>query len=228
MKATHKPPRAQGDDEKMNRKANILRRGVLGTLVVLVLGAAFATSAGAAPAWRFEGKALTSTESETILGGAVESSMTIPGLTTKCENFLYKLTIKNKEGTTGEGSLTELPLYNCTTDSKWCTVETIGAESLPWTSKLSTISSKNYIIIEGVKVSIMYAGELCVLGETKVTVTGKAGGLIDNATETATFNAASFTATGTELKALGQKIEWNGVFPTEGFEWHRNQALTVS
>ena len=32
---------------------------------------------------------------EMVLGGAIESSMTIPGLTTKCENFLYKLTIKN-------------------------------------------------------------------------------------------------------------------------------------
>ena len=55
--------------------------------------------------------------SETIVGAAIDSSLTIPGLTTKCENFLYKLTIENGAGT-GKGSVTELPLYNCTTNSQ--------------------------------------------------------------------------------------------------------------
>jgi hypothetical protein len=190
-----------------------------------IICAVFASSAGAAPAWKFEGKSLEGTE--VILGGAVESSMTIPGLTTKCENFLYKLTIENSGGT-GKGSLTEVPLYNCTTNSKACTVGTIGAEALPWTSKLTTVSTTNYIVIEGVKVAIYYEGEECVLGETLVTVTGSAGGSIDNAKETATFNATTLSATKTELKALSQKIEWNGVFPTEAFQWHREQALSVS
>ena len=104
----------------------------------------------------------------------------------------------------------------------------IAAEALPWASKLTTISTTNYIIIEGVKVAILYGGELCVLNETTVTVTGKAGGSINNETETATFSKATLEATKTELKALNQKIEWNGVFPTEAFEWHREQALTVS
>ena len=206
----------------MKTKAN---RILLAALAVLALGAVFAQSAGAAPAWKFEGKSLEG--SEVILGGALESSMTIPGLTTKCENFLYKLTIKN-EGGTGKGEVTELPLYNCTTNSSACTVEAIGAEKLPWASHLATFSSKNYIVIEGVKVAITYAGVECVLGGTLVTVKGTAGGLIDNTAETATFNAASFSATATELKALSQKIEWNGVFPTEAFQWHREQALSVS
>jgi hypothetical protein len=190
-----------------------------------VLCAIFATSASAAPAWKFEGKALEG--SEVVLGGALESSMTIPGLTTKCENFLYKLTIQNEAGT-GKGSVTEVPLYNCTTNSKYCTVETIGAEKLPWPAKLTTVSASSYVVIEGVRVGILYEGELCVLGETFVSVTGSAGGLVDNAKETATFNSTTLAATGTELKALSQKIEWNGVFPTEAFQWHREQALSVS
>lgn len=196
---------------------------VLAALAVLC--AMFATSASAAPAWKFETKSLEGTE--VILGGAVSSSLTIPGLTTKCENFLYKLTIKNEAGT-GKGEVTELPLYNCTTDSPVCAVEKIGAEKLPWPSKLTTVSTSPYIIIEGVKVGIRYSGAECAVSETLVTVSGTAGGLIDNTAETATFNTSSFTATGTSLKALSSKIEWNGVFPTEAFQWHREQALSVS
>lgn len=208
----------------MNRKAK-------GTFLVAalaalaILGAALAPVAGAAPAWNFEGKALEG--KETVVGAAVESSLTIPGLTTKCENFLYKLTIENVSGT-GKGSVTELPLFNCTTNSKACSVKTITAEKLPWPAKLIAISTSNYIVIEGVKVAILYSGEECVLGGTLVNVTGSAGGLIDNAKETATFNATTLSASKTELKAFSQKIEWNGVFPTEAFEWHRTQALTVS
>jgi hypothetical protein len=190
-----------------------------------VLCAMFATSASAAPAWKFEAKALEGTE--VILGGALNSSLTVPGLTTKCENFLYKLTIKNEAGT-GKGEVTELPLYNCTTNSSACSVKSIKAEALPWPSKLTTVSTTNYIIIEGVKVPILYAGEECVLGGVLVTVTGSAGGSIDNTTETATFNSSTLAASGTSLKALGQKIEWNGLFPTEAFQWHREQALSVS
>jgi hypothetical protein len=193
--------------------------------VLAVLCAALATSASAAPAWKFESKSLEG--SEVILGGAIESSMTIPGLTTKCEDFLYKLTIENASGT-GKGSLTEMPLYNCTTNSKACKVGTIGAEKLPWASHLSTIGTTPYIIIEGVKVGIYYEGPECVLDEVLVTVTGSAGGSIDNSKETATFNASPLSASKTELKALASKIEWNGVFPTEGFQWHREQAISVS
>lgn len=190
-----------------------------------VLCAVFATSASAAPAWKFEGKSLEGTE--VILGAAIDSSLTIPGLTTKCENFLYKVTIKNEAGT-GKGEVTELPLYNCTTNTAVCGVEKIAAEKLPWPAKLTTVSSSPYIIIEGVKVGILYSGEECALGGTLVTVTGSAGGLIDNTAETATFNATTLTATGTTLKAMSTKIEWNGIFPTEAFQWHREQALSVS
>lgn len=206
----------------MQSKKTVLA-GALAALAVLC--AVLATSASAAPAWKFESKSLEG--SEVILGGAIESSMTVPGLTTKCEDFLYKLTIENAGGT-GKGSLTEMPLYNCTTNSKACTVGTIGAEKLPWASHLTTVGTTPYIIIEGVKVAIFYEGEECVLDEVLVTVTGSAGGSIDNTKETATFNSSTLSASKTELKALGQKIEWNGVFPTEGFQWHREQAISAS
>jgi hypothetical protein len=206
MKKIRKAITAQGDDETMNRKTtSVFMRGMLAALVI---SAVFAGSASASPAWNFNGSELTG--SEMVMGGAIESSMTIPGLTTKCENFLYKLTIKN-EAKLGKASLTEMPLYNCTTDTSACTVE-----------------PSNYIIIEGVKVGISYAGAECALGGFLVKVTGTAGGLVDNATETATFNSSSFKATKTELKALGNAIVWTGVFPTEAFEWHYQQALTVS
>jgi uncharacterized Zn-binding protein involved in type VI secretion len=221
MKTT-KPIAAQGD-ETMKPKARSAFWAVM--LAALAISAVFAGSAGASPIWKFEAKELTG--SETIMGGAVESSMTIPGLTTKCANFLYKVKISNSAGT-GKGEITEVPLYECTTDSKACTVESIGAELLPWPAKLTTVSTSNYIVIEGVKVAILYAGKECALGGTLASVKGTAGGLIDNVTETATFNAASFSATGTVLKALGSPIEWKGVFPTEAFEWHREQPLTVS
>lgn len=195
------------------------------TLAALVISAVFAGSAGASPIWKFEAKELTGTE--TIMGGAFESSMTIPGLTTKCENFLYKVKISNSAGT-GKGEVTEVPLYNCSTNSSACTVTSIGAEALPWPSHLMTVSPNNYIFIEAIKVAILYGGAECALNETLVTVKGTAGGRIDNATETATFDAASFSATKAVLKALGSAIEWKGVFPTEAFEWHRNEAISVS
>jgi hypothetical protein len=208
----------------MNRKAkNIIVRG---TLAALLASAVFAASAGASPAWKFNGEELKGTE--TIVGAAIDSSLTIPGLTTKCANFLYKVKVENASGT-GKGSVTELPLYECTTSSpKVCTVKSITPETLPWASKLTTVSPSNYIIIEGVKVSIVYAGAECALGGLTVKVTGTAGGRIDNTAETATFDSASFSATKTELKALSQKILWEGLFPTEAFEWHREQALTIS
>jgi hypothetical protein len=207
----------------MRRKATAIGAAFA---ALAVLCAMFATTASAAPAWKFEGKSLEGTE--VILGAAIDSSLTIPGLTTKCANFLYKVTIKNEAGT-GKGEVTELPLYNCTTDQpEVCTVSSIGAEKLPWPAKLTTVSTSNYIIIEGVKVAIKYAGIECALGGVTVSVTGTAGGIVDNATETATFNSTTFGATKTELKAMATKIQWTGIFPTEAFQWHREQPLSVS
>jgi hypothetical protein len=206
----------------MRPKAIRVALGAL--LAAIMLTAAFASSAGAAPAWKFEGKALEGTE--TILGGAEKSGLSMWGMTTTCDNFLYEVDIKNEAGT-GKGNITSLPLFNCYTNST-CTVEAIEAESFPWPTELKTISTSNYLVVKNVNVWVLYGGWFCPFWGIWAHVTGTAGGLIDNATESATFGPSSFKATGTNLEALGESVEWNGKFPTEAFEWHRGQALSVS
>jgi hypothetical protein len=195
------------------------------TLAALaVLCAMFATQASAAPAWKFESKALEG--EERILGGAQKSGLGMWGMTTTCDNFLYEVSIWNSAGT-GKGNITSLPLFNCYTNST-CTVEAIEAESFPWPANLTTVSGSNYLVVKEVDVWILYGGWFCPLWGVWANVTGSAGGLINNTTESATFSPSSFKATGTELEALGESVEWNGVFPTEAFEWHRGQSISVS
>jgi hypothetical protein len=196
-----------------------------GLLAALALCAVLAGPAFAGPTWKFNGEALEG--EETIIGAAEKSGLTITGLTTTCDNFLYEITLDN-EGGTGGGNVTDLPLFNCSTSSKYCTVEGIEAEEFPWGASLTQASGQNYIVIEGVHVTIVYGNPLCVLYETEVEVEGTAGGLLDNETESATFDNSSFEATGTELESFGNAVEWNGFFPAEPFEWHREETLTVS
>ncbi|HXF32689.1 MAG TPA: hypothetical protein VN522_14330 [Solirubrobacterales bacterium] len=205
---------------KGTKPAKLLRAAV----VALVLSAVFAGSAGASPVWKFNGTELSGTEK--IVGAAVSSSLTIPGMTTTCGHFLYTVKISNSAGT-GKGEVTELPLFECGTNTV-CTVETITAEKFPWPAHLTTVASKNYLVIEGVRVSIKYGGKGCSVGGLTVPITGTAGGLLDNTTESATFSPTTFSATGTALKFGSNTVEWNGLFPTEAFEWHREQALSVS
>jgi hypothetical protein len=195
-----------------------------GVFAALLASMALASVAGAAPAWKFSGEELSG--SEVIVGGAENSSMALPGLVTDCDNFLYRLSVSNSAGT-GKGEVTELPLYNCATDSEFCAVKTITAQELPWPSVLKTVSSIHYIVIEKIKVSIQYSGVECALGGVTAAVKGTAGGRIDNTTESATFDPESFSKTGTKLSALGSSVDWKGFFPTEGFQWNREEALTV-
>jgi hypothetical protein len=192
--------------------------------VALVASAVFAGTASANPTWQFNGTELSG--SETVVGAAFESALTIPGLTTTCEHFLYNMSIENSGGT-GEGEIGELPLFDCHTDQPACTVEAIEAEELPWPTHLTAVEGKPYIVIEGIHVSILYGGANCAADGFWAPVEGTAGGLIDNENETATFNASSFSATGTELSMTETPIEWMGVFPTEAFEWHREEALSA-
>ena len=197
----------------------------LGALLAAVaLCAAFAGTAMAGPQWKFNETTLAG--EETIIGAAEKSSLDITGIKTTCDNFLYEITIKNTGGT-GAGEVTDLPLFNCYTNGV-CTVEAIEPWGFPWGANLETVSSQNYIKISGVHVSIVYGNEECALYETEVEVTGTAGGLITNSTESATFNTSSFSATKTALSVFGTAVKWEGFFPAEGFESHRLQKLTVS
>lgn len=205
----------------MNRKST---RIFLGGLLAALMLTAFAASATAAPLWKFDGEALEG--EETIIGAAEKSHLTVPGMTTTCDNFLYEIDISNSGGT-GGGEVNDIPLFNCYTNTK-CTVVATEAEQTPWPATLESVGSDDYIVIEEVHENILYGNPLCVLDETIVEVEGTAGGRIDNATESATFDEASFEATGTGLEAFGNLVEWEGVFPTEAFEWHREEALSVS
>lgn len=207
------------------RRSGALTSACVSAVVALLLCAAFAASADAAPAWRFNGAELTG--SETIVGEAILSNLTIPGLTTTCKKMSYEMTISNSGGT-GQGELKSLTFKTCFTSTEACTVKTIKAEKLPWPAHLVTVSSSSYLVIEGIKVSIFYAGLECVLGETLVVATGSAAGLYSNISETFALNSANSEATKAVLKALGARIAWNGVFTTEATGVHSGEALTAS
>jgi hypothetical protein len=198
------------------------RYGVLLALVTVALASVTVTAvASASPAWKFSGVELAG--NETAVGAAVSSKLTIPGATTECTHFLYNMKISNSAGT-GKGEVTELPLYECKASGE-CAVKSIEAEKLPWPTHLTTVSGSDYIVIEKVDVGIVYSGELCALAGSKVRVSGSAGGVISNTAQTATFNKTTLEKTGTALKVGSTVIEWEGVFPTEAFEKHREEAL---
>jgi len=200
------------------------RYAVVLALVVVALGSAtMSAAASAAPVWKFNGTELTG--NETIVGAAISSKLTIPGATTECAHFLYNMKIKNSAGA-GSGEITELPLYECTAGAT-CSVTSITAESLPWKTHLTTVGTSDYLIVEGVKVGIKYAGAECALAGTLTIVKGSAGGVINNEEQTATFNKTTFEKTGTSLKVASSSVEWNGLFPTEPFEEHREQKLSA-
>jgi hypothetical protein len=194
-------------------------------VAALAIGAVLAPTASAAPAWRFNGMELVGTE--TIAGQAAQSTLTIPGLTNTCEEMDYAIGISNSAGT-GKGQLNSLSFSSCTTDSIACTIEAIDAEVLPWTVSLKKVSNNNYVVFSKVKISIVYGGEECVLNEWEVQITGSAGALHSNVTETFTFSPASFSATGTELSAFGESVGWKGLFSTEATGAHFGESLTVS
>jgi len=147
---------------------------LVGALVALALSAVFAGPAMASPAWKFNGEELKGTE--TILGGAQESGLSMWGMTTTCANFLYEVEISNKEGT-GEGNVNSLPLFNCYTDTT-CTVEAIEAESFPWHAELMSTGGNNYMKVKGVDVWILYGGWFCPVWGWWVHVTGSAGAFV--------------------------------------------------
>lgn len=207
------------------RGREITRRLRLGCALAVLLGCfGMSATAGASPQWFFDGEALEGTE--TVTNGAPGSYFTIPGLTFGCRPLPLEATIKNLGGK-GVADVINLPFGTCYTDSPQCTIESFEAAGLPWSSHLTTISTKNYLIMEGVKINIIFGGEECVLFETLVKITGTAGGIIDNENEEIIFSPTTFKATGTELKAFGSKIEWNAALKLMAIGPHSGEPLTV-
>jgi hypothetical protein len=201
------------------------RRGILLFVAVMALTLGAAAAASASPAWKFNGTELSG--SETLVGAATSSSMTIPGVTTECAHFLYNMKVSNSGGK-GKGEITELPLFECTTQTAHCTVASIEAKGLPWPTHLASAWGNNYLIVENIDVEVVYGGSLCAYAGIPITVYGSAGGETNNSTETATFNNSTILATGTGLWVGFTWVEWNGVFPTEAFGTHREQTLEVA
>jgi hypothetical protein len=195
---------------------------LLVSIAAAALGAAGTATAGAAQ-WRFGGTLLTGTE--TIMGTAKPSTLTIPGATTTCEEARLTMKISNVAGA-GRGEVTGLAQYECTTGSN-CTVLTIEAEKLPWLAHIVTFAAKDYVVVEGVKIGIHYGGALCALEGLVVVVKGTAGGAFDNATSKLTFNGPSFTATGTSLKVGSTSVQWTAAFPLEALGPHSGEALEI-
>jgi hypothetical protein len=200
------------------------RRGILLLISVMAFALGMTATASASPAWKFNGTELSG--SETILGAATSSSMTIPGVTTECKHFLYNMKISNSGGK-GKGEITELPLFECTTSTAGCTVASIEAKKLPWSTHLTSLWGNNYLIVEGIDVEVVYGGSACAYAGIPITVAGSAGGIVENSTETATFNNGTIVATGTGLWTGFSWVEWNGAFPTEAFASHREQSISV-
>jgi hypothetical protein len=186
---------------------------------IFLLASVAAANAGAV-VWKFEHKVLGGSES--IAGAAVESSLVAPGLKTVCD-FSYGMTISNSN-LKATGKMNEVVISNCRTDSKACTVKSSTAQKLPWSVRGTTVGSTNYVVVEGVKFSILYAGEECALGGVLVAFNGSAGGEYDNLAGTFTFSKASFLATGAAIEGL---TEWNATFTTEALGPHKGQLLEL-
>src|SRR5581483_4684685 len=88
------------------------RIAVAAVLAVMALASTSLAGTASASVWKFNGTELTGTATETVVGAAIASKLTIPGATTECEHFLYNSKVKN-EGGAGKGEITELPLYEC-------------------------------------------------------------------------------------------------------------------
>ncbi len=201
------------------------RKGILLLTCAMALALGFTASANASPAWKFNGNELSATED--LVGAATNSSMTIPGVTTECVHFLYNMNIWDTAGK-GKGELTELPLFECTTKTAGCSVASIEAKKLPWPTHLASAWGKNYLIIENINVEVVYSGAFCAYAGVPVIVYGSAGGVLDNSTETATFDNETMVDSGTGLWVGFTWVEWNGEFPSEAFQTHREQSLSVS
>lgn len=219
-------PAAEIERERVLGPVMRSRKTILLSAVLAVIALSAATSSAASasvPQWGFGGTPLSESESETVVGAALASSLKIESTATTCQHFLYSLEVYNLFSE-GYASLNELPLFECTTTAPGCTVSSMEAENLPWFSYIEDYGGKPYIVIYDIEVKIDYSGASCALKGEKL-LTGDAGGAIDNSNSTATFDKETFTATGTGMEVAGKSVEWTGEFTMEAFKSHRLQPV---
>jgi hypothetical protein len=104
-------------------------------------------------------------------------------------------------------------------------VEEIEAQGLPWPAHLTTVVVEDYLVIEKVKIHLLFGGETCALAELPIEVKGSAGGVIDNVNHTIAFDKKTFTATGTSLKVGASAAELTALFNTEALGVHKGEGL---
>ncbi len=206
----------------MSKHHRITRTLLGGILAALAASAVLASAASASPTWHVGSETLTG--SETISGSATASTLALPGLTNTCD-ISYKATISNSGGT-ATGNVTAMTLSNCSTDGV-CTIVSATAQSLP-TIRGATVAGANYLVLEGVKIGILYGNPECVEDGNTVVYKGSAGALFANASSTFTFSPANSEATGAKMTALGTTVKWNGTFSTEATGANKGKALTLS
>jgi hypothetical protein len=192
-------------------------------LVVLVLALLGAPAASAAPVWKSGGQPLTGTER--IIARAVDEQFAIPGATTECTHATMVLGVASS--TSFESAeVEELLNEDCATKAgSKCQVERFEAKKLPWPAHEVTVLGKDYLVLEDMRIDARYGGSECALAGEAVTVKGSAGGLIENATETITFDKATESATGTSLKVGSSAIEWDALFATEALGPYNGERL---
>lgn len=201
--------------------ASVLLRGVV---LAALISALFAGSAHAGPKWFFNGVNFSG-KSETVDGDAVLGTFTVSNISVVCKKTHYEMSISNGvKG--GQASMNSLLFSTCTATSP-CTVEAVEAEGFPWPSELGTVSGQHYFVMKKVDVTVYFGSGSCALAEIAMQITGSAGALYENPTETFTFSPASFAATGTQLVALGFEVDWTAAFTTEATGPHEGEALTV-
>jgi hypothetical protein len=195
---------------------------LLVTLVLALLGVASAPAAEAAPLWKFDGHLLVG--SETVLAKTIDERFVIPGLPTECAHGSMLLEITNGSLIGGTAKVKEFLGEGCAAGPV-CHVERFEAEKLPWPGHLATVAARNYLVLESMEIEALYSGPECAYAGAPVIIKGSAGGVIESATETITFNKASESATGTALKVGASAVEWDALFVTEAQGAHKGEAL---
>jgi hypothetical protein len=205
----------------------VRRRSALPILLALALigTGAMASTASAAPHWKFGGHPLVG--SEAIVAKAVHTQLKVPGVTTECAHTTMDMEVTN--GTTisasgGTAEIEELLNEGCTAGPD-CTVQRLEAKKLPWAAHLATVGAHDYLVIEGFELEVEYGGSLCAFAETPLLIKGSVGGLIENATEEIIFNGTTESATGTSLKVGATTVEWDALFVTEALGSHKGEGL---
>lgn len=202
--------------------------GVLSVVAALSASAALAGAAGAAPHWKSNGTELAVASPETVVAETSASTLTFSTLSTTCKATI-NATIANTTGFGGVIQVNSMTLSGCGTNAPVCTVTAASAAETPWGGASLSKEGGSYLKILAFKNEITYGGSLCAISELTVPFRGNIGGLFNNANSTLTFNAASATATNSEIKSIGSTpTSYEAEYTVKETGANAGQTLTLS